>query len=109
MTIGHCAQHRFDGTAFVCGVRAATRKSAAHRYIHRARRVPLQSDAVTTATGLGIKARCGRPQRSRIGVQWIREQGIAGRLLDYSAQIHHSDFVTNMANNAQIVADKEVG
>jgi hypothetical protein len=42
-------------------------------------------------------------------VQRLREQRVAPRLFDDAAEVHHRDFVAQVAHHAQVVADEQIG
>ena len=58
---------------------------------------------------LGTRRRHRGNQGSGVRVRWVRQHIFRRTLLDDPTQIHHGNFVADMAHDAQIMTDKEHG
>ena len=63
--------------------------------------------AASVAALAGIRAEVAVQQRARVGV--ARPGLGVGQFLDHRAQIHHHDPVAEIAHQAEIMADEQVG
>ena len=50
-----------------------------------------------------------RKQRPCVGMERVRKECICISKFHYLTQVHYRDSIADMANNAQVVADEEVG
>ena len=82
-------------------------KPATMRWIGRARHIPLQYDPPASAGWIGH--RHGGYQR--LGIGMARPLGDLPRLPHFNkfSEIHHTNPVTDMGNDRQVVRDKEIG
>ena len=97
------------GGAALIGVGAAGAEAAAARRVQRAGHIALQHNAVALAGRHRVSHRNGRDQAAGVGVDAVGDQLKAVGQLDQLAQIHNTDAVGDMLDNAQVMRDKEVG
>ena len=88
-------------------VAAARVEAAAGRRRDRARHVALEHDALALRVGIGD--RDGREQRLGVRVDRPRVELLGRRELDDLAQVHHGDAVRDVADDAEVVGDEDVG
>ena len=87
-------------------LRAARVEVATRRRIHRRRDLAADRHEAAVAP---VQPRHLVEQGLRVGMQRRREQRRGRRHLDDAAQVHHHDPVGQMAHDAQVVADEQIG
>src|SRR5215467_1860934 len=95
------------GSAHLDRMRAARMEVAARRRRGGIRHLALQDDALTART----RIRLGHRGQERRGVRVLgrREDLLGLAELNDAADVHHSDAVTDVADDAQVVRDEEIG
>ena len=56
-----------------------------------------------------VDGRRGGEQRAGIGVRRVFKDVLLGPLLDRAAEVHHHHFIGNMAHDAEVVGNEEIG
>ena len=80
---------------------------ASSRGRYRAGDIALQDQPLRRGAGYGD--RHGRQKRFGVGVDRCDKHGGDWADFDNTSQVHHCDLVADMAHNAQVVPDKQVG
>lgn len=94
--------------ALLVRIGAAGAETAAARRIQRARDIALKRDALRGSRRLGVCLGDCRDKASCIGVDAVRDKLEAVRKLHEFAEIHNADAVRDMANDAEIVGNKQI-
>jgi hypothetical protein len=89
------------------GEGAAGAEAAAGREVYRRGWVSFERGAFTSSGGVGDRGRL--EQGTRVRVAWIGIELIGGSDFHDAAQVHHGDTTRDMANQGEVVSDKQVG
>lgn len=96
------------GALFV-RIGTAGAEAATARRIQRAGDITLKRDTLCGARRFGIRLGDSRDKASGVGMDAVRYQLEAVRKLHKFAEIHNADAVRDMANNAQVMGNKQIG
>ena len=94
--------------ALLVRIGAAGAETAAARRIQRARDIALKRDTLRGSRRLGVCLGDCRDKASCIGEDAVRDKLEAVCKLHEFAEIHNADAVRDMANDAEIVGNKQI-
>lgn len=106
MVIADINQFRLLRGAFLAAAVAARVEAAAFRRVDGARYIAFQH--VLHRGNIRVRNRNRPQQRLRVRMQRVVEQFLLRRNLDDVAQIHHSNAVADVFDNAQVVRNEDV-
>ena len=107
MTIAAVFQRRGAAMAFLDRNRTTARKATPGWQVYRAWRISRQGYPFFR-TIPWTSLRHGGKQGLCVGMLWIGKKRNAIRLFNYLTEVHDSDMITEMLNNSEIMADKQV-
>jgi hypothetical protein len=88
-------------------LRAPAAEPAPAREINRAGNLPAQLQSVSPPPM--DRPRSGREERARVRMLRVSEDLGGGPVFNDLAEIHHRDTLADMANDAEVVADEQIG
>ena len=109
MFLAERAEDRRGLTAELFGSWASARKRASGRRRLRTRQLAERPDTRRAHVLARVNRRARRQQGHGVGVRRVREQRRQIRYFDDLAEIHDSHVVAHVSDDAEVVADEDVG